>query len=129
MECRHLDGNRQNNSPTNLEWSDKRTNEGDKITHGTLHRGERHHSSVLDEATVIEARRRASTGERVDHIAASMGVRYRTLLSAVTGRRWSHLPGAVTNLTKGAQRLQAEAHAQGIKLWWPKGGEIRGGGK
>jgi hypothetical protein len=101
LQCRHLDGNRQNNRPENLRWSDKATNEADKQIHGTAPKGEKHGASTLTPDIVLTARKRAAAGERVDHIAADMGIPYRGLLDAVTGRRWPHLPGAVTNLAKG----------------------------
>jgi hypothetical protein len=95
FECRHLDGNRQHNSPSNLEWADKATNERDKIIHGTILSGERNGQAELTDAIVIEARRRAAAGERIDHIAASFGVNRLTLGQAIAGKRWKHLPGGL----------------------------------
>lgn len=108
LECRHLDGVRSNNQAANLQWSDKRTNEMDKHSHGTNQpTGERHKWAIMTTAVVITARKRAAQGERVDEIAIDLGVPGRALLSAVTGRNWRHLPGPVKNLVKGAQRQQA----------------------
>lgn len=115
-QCRHLDGDRANNKPNNLVWATKAENEVDKIIHGTLQEGVKHHKSMLTENQVIEARKRARNGEQVNDVAVDMGIPYRRLLDAVTGRRYAVIPGAVTNLPKGAQRRQAEARAAGIKL-------------
>jgi hypothetical protein len=107
-QCRHLDGVRTNNQPENLAWSDKATNEADKARHGTLTLGERHGRSRLTAEIVLSARRRAIAGERVDLIAADLGIPYRRLLDAVAGRRWKHLPGPIPKLIKGAQRALME---------------------
>lgn len=34
-ECRHLDGNRQNNNLVNLKWGTRKENHADAIKHGT----------------------------------------------------------------------------------------------
>lgn len=107
MQCRHLNGKRDDNRPGNLEWSDKLTNEHDKFLHGTLVVGEAHYAAQLTETIVCEARARAAKGERVDLIAEDMGLNYRALLGAVAGRSWKHLPNA-QKLVKGAQRAQME---------------------
>jgi hypothetical protein len=91
MQCRHLDGDRTNNAPNNLEWTDKATNEQDKVAHGTLPRGERHAASVLTDEMVRIAQRRKRRGETVSAIADEMGVNRHTLADAVAGRRWRHL--------------------------------------
>jgi len=107
MQCRHLNGTRDDNRPENLEWSDKLTNEADKRKHGTLVIGERHVGSILTDEIVLRARARAAAGERVDLIAEDMNINYRALLGAVAGRSWKHLPNA-QKLIKGAQRAQLE---------------------
>lgn len=38
MECRHLDGNKQNNQRDNLVWGTHLENEADKVRHGTARR-------------------------------------------------------------------------------------------
>lgn len=53
--------------------------------------------SVLTEAMVLEARKRVGEGEPVSSVAASFGVKRKTLSAAVTGRNFSHLPGAVAS--------------------------------
>lgn len=121
-QCRHKDGNRANNKPSNLAWSSKAQNEADKFDHGTNPAGERHGRAKLTDDLVIEARRRAALDEMVEDIARDMGLPYRRLLDAVAGRRWKHIPGA-PKLIKGAQRRQIEKKLatgntqEGVK--WP----------
>jgi hypothetical protein len=114
LQCRHLDGNQANNAPSNLAWSDKATNEADKVRHGTVPNGEGHYRSKLTTEIVAEARRRASAGEPVTTIAADFGIPYRRLLDAVAGRRWKHIGGVLPKLLRGAQRWQAERKALGL---------------
>lgn len=106
MQCRHLDGDRKNNRPCNLQWADKKTNEADKAGHGTLMRGDGHASSKLTGEVVMYARQCATDGETVASIADRLGVGYGALNDAVRGRRWKHLPGHVPLADKRAPRNQ-----------------------
>lgn len=96
-ECRHLDGSRSNNVPSNLEWATKAVNEADKVRHGTLNWGERNGLSVLTEETVTIARARAAAGEQVKQIATDLGIAANVLANAVRGKTWHRLPGALGN--------------------------------
>jgi predicted XRE-type DNA-binding protein len=95
MHCRHLDGSRANNTPSNLCWGTKAENEADKLRHGTLLKGEDVGGSILTTEIVIEARERAARGEVPQDLAAEYGVNAHTLTDAIMGRRWKHLAGAV----------------------------------
>ena len=95
MECRHLDGQRQNNRPANLEWSDKLTNEGDKRRHGTLNIGTFNGVAKLTPDLVVAMRDRARAGESIQAIAESLGLGRAVVGDAVCGRRWNHIPGAL----------------------------------
>ena len=57
MQCRHLDGNRQNNRRKNLVWGTHAENEADRVRHGNLLRGSRHGMSKITEADISEIRR------------------------------------------------------------------------
>jgi hypothetical protein len=57
-QVRHLDGNRANDSAANVRWSDRNSNEADKIIHGTLLSGERCPWSKLTKRQANELRRR-----------------------------------------------------------------------
>lgn len=42
MQCRHLDGNPQNNNLDNLCWGTPKENQQDRFVHGTSNLGRRH---------------------------------------------------------------------------------------
>lgn len=45
LQTRHLDGDRQNNVPTNLAWGTQQENWQDRIAHGRGMSGEKHHAA------------------------------------------------------------------------------------
>lgn len=47
MQVRHLDGNPENNAPTNLCWGTQQENWQDRRAHGRVALGEMHHSAKL----------------------------------------------------------------------------------
>jgi hypothetical protein len=57
MECRHADGNRQNNAIENLSWGTYSENEADKLRHGTRRSGEDVYNAklTLDDAKLMRA--------------------------------------------------------------------------
>ena len=82
--------------PSHLYDGDPMTNSADRVARGRARgnpdqRGERNEYSVLTDALVMDARRRARAGERVTALAAEYGVKYPTLSYAVLGRTWAHL--------------------------------------
>lgn len=56
QEVRHLDGTRNNDSADNLCWGTSLENKADQIRHGTKLHGDRHHNTVLSEASVDQIR-------------------------------------------------------------------------
>jgi len=54
MECRHLDGNRQNNNLKNLKWGTHKENIKDMIRHGTIsnRKGSNNNRAKLNEKQV-----------------------------------------------------------------------------
>jgi hypothetical protein len=63
MECRHLDGNPQNNHVSNLCWGTVSENHRDKKRHGTDSSGERNGMAKLTWDDVSEIRRLLESGE------------------------------------------------------------------
>lgn len=49
-QVRHLDGNPENNAPTNLVWGTQQENWQDRRAHGRASGGENHHSAKLTDA-------------------------------------------------------------------------------
>ena len=89
MECRHLDGNQQNNALSNLQWGTSTENAADRRQHGTLSRGSKHGASKLTEAAVLEIR--ASTEPGVV-LADRYGVVDSCISSVRKGLKWRHVP-------------------------------------
>lgn len=66
--------------------------------------GSAHHSAILTEARVAEARLRFAAGKSARSIGIEMGVRNRTMLDAIYGVTWRHVPGAVLRNEFEAQK-------------------------
>jgi hypothetical protein len=88
MECRHLDGSRTNNLPTNLRWGTPKENCADKKVHGTENVGARNGMAKLTEQQVREIR--AASGAQRE-IAARYDIHQVAVSQIKTGKRWSHL--------------------------------------
>lgn len=73
MECRHLDGNRTNNSLGNLAWGTRKENMADQVAHGTRARGQRHGMARLDDSA-IDAIRDIGKARPQRDIARQFGV-------------------------------------------------------
>lgn len=92
QECRHLDGNPANAAASNLAWGTVAENAADRKLHGTDPVGIKHGRHVLDEATVIEIRKRIVAGDSQQDIAAAFDIS-RTAVEAIRHlRTWSHIP-------------------------------------
>ena len=91
MECCHCDGNRANNSASNLRWDTRAGNHADKDAHGTSVVGERHPMRRLDDTAVRAMRARRADGASSTQLAKEFNVSRMTAFRAATGRSWSHL--------------------------------------
>ena len=67
-------------------------------------RGEMVNTAKVTEADVIEMRRLAAAGVPIARIADQFPLGHTTITLAVKGETWSHLPGAVTEVTKAPVR-------------------------
>jgi len=90
MECRHLDGDRRNNSASNLRWGTHSQNQIDMRDHGTAYCGERHCLSKLTEREVRDIRRMAATFKEKE-IAAMFNVSQSTVRHIKYKRTWKHV--------------------------------------
>lgn len=50
LQVRHMDGNPENNAPSNLSWGTQEENWSDRRAHGTATVGEKHHAAKLTDA-------------------------------------------------------------------------------
>ena len=91
MVCRHLDGDRTNNTLGNLTWGTFAQNEHDKIRHGTKLVGEQINAK-LTEAEVMEIRRLRVEGMTFSGLADAYGVSRHNVKAIVYRRSWRHLP-------------------------------------
>ena len=95
MECRHLDGNPENNNINNLRWGTRSENIQDSIKHGThscLRQGElsnRHKLTEQDVRMIIYIHRTNLFLQR--EIAEMYNVTRRNISSIINKRTWKHL--------------------------------------
>jgi hypothetical protein len=79
-------------NPNHLSWKTPAENTADKITHGTLARGERNGKSRLtqnDVRKIMSMKGRFS----LDEVASRFGVKRPTIADIYAGRTWNWLPG------------------------------------
>jgi hypothetical protein len=92
QQVRHLDGNKANNSISNLKYGTARENALDRIEHGTQQRGELHPRSKLTERDVEVIHDALARDIPSNMIAAVFGV-YPTVISKIKRGElweWSH---------------------------------------
>lgn len=87
----HLDGDKRNNAPSNLAYRTHRDNVLDKVTHGTMVRGEAHYRSKLTDAQAQDILSRLRAGEYATTLASEFGVHVQTVYGLKSGRVRAHL--------------------------------------
>ena len=102
-ECRHLDGNRQNNNLNNLRWGTHAENVNDCHSHGRYKSfpGSKNPMSILTEQQVIIIKQIASAGRNghpgkkisYQQIGDTFGVGRSQISNIVNSRRWRHVNG------------------------------------
>lgn len=92
MEACHGNGVRTDNRASNLRWDTHAGNLADRLTHGTVARGERHGAAKLTEARVREIRRMCIPWRYGAQIAAArrFGVNRETIRRVLAGESWRH---------------------------------------
>lgn len=91
LECRHVDGNKDNNHASNLKWGSRNENARDKILHGTSNTGERSWTAKLTEADIPVIRRRLAAGESSGEIARDYPVSARMICHIRRREAWGHI--------------------------------------
>ena len=89
QQCRHLDGNIENNAALNLAWGSPAENNKDKIKHGTIAFGEKNPMAKLTRDSVKKMREvRAKHGLPYWKIAKQFNVSTMTAHRAINGSSW-----------------------------------------
>lgn len=91
MECCHLDGNKNNNSPHNLKYVKRRENHSHKVKHGTQQIGENGSNAKLKTMEVIEILNMRAAGKTLKAIGLCFGVSASTVSCIVRRKTWTHL--------------------------------------
>lgn len=92
-QVNHIDGNKQNNHVSNLEWVSNQEN----VTHAWKNNlmnprpGIRHHNCKLTESDVFEIIQLAKSGVLRRDISAKYGISKNSITRITTGLRWSSL--------------------------------------
>jgi hypothetical protein len=89
MQGRHLDGNKLNNSISNLAWGTPRQNEDDKRRHGTSPAGERNGMARLTWDSVRAIRAEAASGVRQFELARKYGASPMAISRVVRRESWT----------------------------------------
>lgn len=93
MCVNHIDGDKQNNRPENLEYVTHAENMRHAGRTGLMTRGEARPTSKLTEPEVRSIREAVASGEKVARIAARYPhVRYMTVLDIARRKTWRHIP-------------------------------------
>lgn len=100
-QCRHLDGNKQNNRLTNLVWGTSKENANDRRNHGGYKgtRGSKNITAKLTENQVKEIRKllgstlknKHNKGLTLKQIAQQYGVSIPTISAIKIGRTWKNM--------------------------------------
>lgn len=88
QECRHLDGNNQNNNASNLKWGTPSENSYDKIFHGTVGFGEKNPMAKLKKTEIDEIRIRVANGESQISMCKIFNVSPMTISRVVRKESW-----------------------------------------
>lgn len=92
MVCRHLDGNRENNTLGNLAYGTQHDNQMDAIFNEVRTGGRRIKSHKLHPEQVSQIRIRFAAGETTRSLGKEFGVAASTICMAVSGVTWSYIP-------------------------------------
>jgi hypothetical protein len=90
LQAAHSCGNKDCCNPWHIRWATQTENNRDCVRHGTIPRGESHHSSKLTIADVKEIRRLATLMPQ-NEIAARFAVAPQTICRIALRRTWKHV--------------------------------------
>lgn len=88
----HINGVKDDNRVENLEWSTHSENSLHAFATGlNSHKGTRNPSAILDDAKVMEIRRKCLAGQSTRTLANEYGVSLQTIRAIRAGRTWRHV--------------------------------------
>lgn len=88
QQCRHLDGNKNNNAASNLKWGSPQENSNDRLLHGTSGAREKNSMSKLKNDQVAEIRKRVASGETQRSMCKIFNVSPMTISRVVRKETW-----------------------------------------
>lgn len=89
--CRHLDDNKEINTPDNLRWGSLAENEEDRVRNDRIPRGEAHGRAKLTEKDVRDMRCAHSAGTLASALAVRYGISEGHAYNIVLRKRWAHI--------------------------------------
>lgn len=87
----HIDGNKQNNCASNLEYVSHAQNMAHAARIGLMARGENHRGSKMTEARVRLLRQQRAQGMSFSKLAREHGLAIGTTYQIAVGKLWSHV--------------------------------------
>jgi NUMOD4 motif/HNH endonuclease len=88
-QCRHLDGDKNNNSAGNLAWGSPRENTDDKHRHDAVPRGENHFNARMTSIDAERIRDLRSAGHRYHDISVWLRLTPSQVSKVCRGERWA----------------------------------------
>lgn len=100
-EVNHIDGNKENNHVSNLEWVTTKENIRHAVKNGLIsdRKGEKHNNALLTNGNVLDIMKLIGDGEKtITDIAKQFNVNRTTVSDIKRGKTWSHLTGVTKGL-------------------------------
>jgi hypothetical protein len=107
-------------NPDHLFEGTPKDNTRDMIGKGRNKKGNLHHARRLSRASVVDVRRLYALGKNIYDLGTAFDVDPSTIRRAVTGKTWSHVPGAVSCRTAAESNRQKSRMTPGLvrKVRW-----------
>lgn len=97
----HIDGNKENNHPTNLEWVTAKENTKHAIDTGLIYTvGEKSHFASINEKTAHNICKLIDKGIKLKDIARLLNVGYDCVKKINSGKSWKHISSQYNFLNK-----------------------------